>query len=99
MPVRLKAQQIIDEFSSVFDGQVRVMDGEQLCITLVENAIPFCVKTPRTVPFASRDKLFRQNYVELLQQQDIIAPVTDAICWCATIVVTAKKELIALECV
>ena len=70
------AQEIIDEFPSVFDGQVRVMDGEQFCITLVENAVPFCVKTPRTVPFAYRDKLKAE--LELLQQQGIIAPVTEA---------------------
>ena len=69
------------------------MDGEQFCITLVENAIPFCVKTPHIKGQVIKAEL------ELLQQQDIIAPVTDAICWCATIVVTPKKELIALECV
>ena len=44
----LTAQEIIDEFPSVFDGQVRVMDGEQFCIALAENTTPFCVKTPRT---------------------------------------------------
>ena len=80
------AQEIIDEFPSVFDGQVRVMDGEQFGIVLVENAIPFCVKTPRTVPFAYRDRLKAE--LELLQQQGIIAPVTEATRWCAPIVVT-----------
>ena len=83
------AQEIIDEFPLVFDGQIRVMDGEQFCITLVENAVPFCVKTPRTVPFAYRDKLKAE--LELLQQQGIIASVTEATHWCAPIVVTPKK--------
>ena len=62
------AQEIIEEFPSVFDGQVRVMDGEQFCIALAENTIPFCVKTPHTltVPFAYRDKLKAE--LQLLQQ-------------------------------
>ena len=83
------AQEMIDEFPSVFDGQVRVMDGERFHIALAENAIPFCVKTPRTVPFAYRDKLKAE--LELLQQQGIIAPVTETTRWCAPIVVTPKK--------
>ena len=36
------AQEIIKEFSSVFNGQVRVMDGEQFHVTLKENAVPLC---------------------------------------------------------
>ena len=35
------AQEVWEEFPSVFDGQVRVMDGEQFHITLTENAVPF----------------------------------------------------------
>ena len=41
------------------------------------------------MPFAYRDKLKAE--LELLQQQGIIAPVTEATCWCAPIVVTPKK--------
>ena len=40
------AQEIMDEFPAVFNGQVRVMEGEQFHITLVENAVPYRVKTP-----------------------------------------------------
>ena len=40
------AQEVMEEFPSVFDGQVRVIDGEQFHITLTENAVPFCVTTP-----------------------------------------------------
>ena len=65
------------------------MDGEQFHIVLAGNAIPFCVKTPHTVPFAYRDKLKAE--LELLRQQGIIAPVTEAKSWCAPIVVTPKK--------
>ena len=83
------AQEVMEEFPSLYDGQGRVMDGEQFHITLTENAVPFCVKTPQTIPFAYRDKLKAE--LELLQQQGIIAPVTEATQWCAPIVVIPKK--------
>lgn len=83
------AQKIIEEFPSVYDGQVRVMDGEQFRIVLAEDAIPFHVKTPHTVPFAFRDKLKAE--LELLEQQGIIVPVTEATHWYAPIMVTPKK--------
>ena len=66
------------------------MDGKQFHITtLTENAVPFCVKTPRTVPFAYRDKLKAE--LVLHQQQAIIAPVTEATQWSVLIVVTPKN--------
>lgn len=83
------AKDIMKEFPTVFDGQVRVMEGEQFRIQLQDNAIPFCIKTPRTIPFAYRDKL--KEELDLLQQQGIITPVTEATQWCAPIVVTPKK--------
>ena len=82
------------EYQTVFDGQVRVMEGEQFHIRLQEDAVPFCVKTPRVVPFAYRDKL--KEELDLLQQQGIVTPVTEATRWCAPIVVTPKK---GTECV
>ena len=33
------------------------MQGEEFRICLAANAKPFCVHTPRTIPFAYRDKL------------------------------------------
>ena len=59
-------------------------------ISLSENAKPFCVNTPRSVPFAYREKL--QAELEWLQGQGIIAPVTIPTEWCAPIVVTPKKD-------
>ena len=47
-------------------------------ITLVT---PFCVKVPRSVPFAYRDK-FKEE-LKLLQEQGIIAPVREVTEWCA----------------
>ena len=35
-------EEIMAEHPAVFDGQVRVMEGEQFTITLKEDAIPFC---------------------------------------------------------
>jgi len=80
------AESHIAEYPSVFDGQMRVMEGEMFTLTLRDDAVPFCVKTPRTVPFAYRDK--RKKELELLQQQCIITSVTEAIQWCAPIVIT-----------
>ena len=44
-------------FSSVFDGQVKTMEGENFRIEMAEDAWPFCVYTPRFVPFAYCEKL------------------------------------------
>ena len=78
------------EFPSVFDGHIKTMEGEMFHIALTKDAQPFCVNTPRTVPFAYRDKL--QAELDLLQKQGIIAPVTEPTEWCSPIVVTPKKD-------
>ena len=36
---------IMQEFPTVFDRQIRVMEGEEVYLLLVEDGIPFCVKT------------------------------------------------------
>lgn len=81
---------IMSEFPSIFDGKVKVMEGEKFHIVLTDNAQPFCVRTPRTVPFAFRDKLKAE--LDLLESQGIIAPVSVPTEWCAPIVVTPKKN-------
>ena len=81
---------IISEFPSVFDGQIRTMLGVKFHISLTEDARPFCVTTPCTVPFAYRDKLKKE--IDLLLTQGIITPVTKPTEWCAPIVVTPKKD-------
>ena len=83
------ADQIMAEFPSVFDGQVRTMPGEQFHISLTEDARPFCVTTPRSIPFAYREKLKQE--IDLLVDQGIITPVTEPTDWCAPIVVAPKK--------
>lgn len=81
---------LMSEFPSVFDGSVRSMEGEEFRIVLSEDAQPFCVRAPRAVPFALREKL--QAELEHLQCQGIIAPVTTPTDWCAPIVVAPKKN-------
>ena len=82
--------QVIAEFPTVFDGQIRTMPGETFHISLTDDARPFCVTTPRTIPFAYRDKL--RDEIDLLVKQEIIAPVTEPTEWCAPIVVAPKKN-------
>ena len=83
------AESLASQFPTVFDGNIRTMEGEKFSISLKEDAVPFCVKTPRSIPFAYRDKL--KTELDLLQEQGIIAPVTQAMEWCAPIVVAPKK--------
>ena len=80
---------IIQTFPTAFDGQIRVMEGERFHIALTPNAKPFCVNTPRAIPFAYREKLKAE--IDLLVSQNVIAPVTEPTEWCAPIVVTPKK--------
>ena len=80
---------LVSEYPNVFDGKIRTMEGEKFHISLVEGAVPFCVKTPRSIPFAYREKLKAE--LQTLQDQGIIAPVTQVTEWCAPIVVTPKK--------
>lgn len=66
------------------------MEGESFHIELTGETKPFCVKTPRAIPFAYREKL--KSELETLQSQGIITPVTYPTDWCAPIVVTPKKD-------
>lgn len=64
-------EEIMKEFPTVFNGQIKTMKGEEFHISLTDNAKPFCVKTPRSIPFAYRDK--RKAELDRLQKQGIIA--------------------------
>ncbi len=86
----LTTEQLMLEFSPVFDGQVRTMPGEQFHISVTDDAKPFCVSTPRTISLAYREKLKAE--IDLLVDQNIIAPVTEPSDWCAPIVVAPKKN-------
>ena len=84
------SDEIMKEFLSVFDGQIKAMEGEEFHISLTDDAKSFCVQTPRAIPFAYRDKLKAE--LETLQEQGIITPVTHPTEWCAPIVVAPKKD-------
>ena len=83
-------EDLIREFPTVFDGRVRVMNGEKFRIHLKDDARPFCVNAPRTIPYAFRDKV--QKELKTLQEQGIIEPITAPTEWCAPIVVAPKKN-------
>ena len=74
----------------MFNGQIKPMEGEKFHISITDDAKPFCVKTPKAVPYAYRDKLKAE--LTTLQDQGIIAPVTYPTEWCAPIVVKPKKD-------
>jgi len=86
----LTAHHVMSEFPTVFDKQIRSMQGKQFHISLTKDVKPFCVSTPRAIPFAYRDKLKAE--LDLLQIQQIIAPITTATEWCAPIEVAPKKN-------
>ena len=83
------SDEIMKEFPSVFDGQIKAMEEEEFHISLTDDAKPFCVQTPRAI-FTYRDKLKAE--LETLQEQGIITPVTHPTEWCAPIVVAPKKD-------
>ena len=56
---------ILKEFPSAFDEQIRTMTDEEFHIHLTQDAKPFCINTPRSIPFAYRDKL--KTKLKLLQ--------------------------------
>ena len=72
--------EMINMYPTVFDDQIRVMQGEEFHIFVVANAQPFCVHMPWTIPFAYRDRL--KAKLDLLQSQNVITPVTEATTWC-----------------
>ena len=82
------AEQLMLEYSPVFDGQLHTMPGEQFHISITDDAKPFCVSKPRTIPLAYRMKA----EIDLLVDKKIIAPVTEPSDWCAPIVVAPKKN-------
>ena len=54
------------DYHSVFDGVVKIMEGELFHIALTEDAKPFCVHTPHITPYTFQDKLKAE--LQLLQE-------------------------------
>ena len=87
---KVTKEDLIAEFPTVFDGIIRTMPGEKFKIILTDDAKPFCVHTPRTIPFPFREKL--RELLNALLDAGIIASQTEPTDWCAPIVVVLKKD-------
>ena len=72
------------EYPTVFDGRIRTMEVH---ISLTEDAKPFSVNSPRSIPFAYHDKLKAELY--LLDTKVLLHQATE---WCTPIVVAPKKN-------
>ena len=48
---------VVREFPTVLDGKINSMEGEKFHISLTDDAKPFSVNTPRSIPYAYHDKL------------------------------------------
>ena len=65
------------------------MEAEKFHTCFIDDAVPFCVITPRTILFAYWDKL--KVDLDMLLEQEIIAPMTQVTEWCESIVVAPKN--------
>ena len=83
-------EDMLKEFPTVFDGQIRTMPGEEFKIITTGDAKPFCVSTPCTIPYAHMGPT--KEELELLESQGIISKQTEPTDWCAPIVVARKKN-------
>ena len=63
-------QGVIQMYPTIFDGQIRTMEGEKFHISLRPDLKPFCVNTPRSIPFA--------YHIKLKDAQNIIMELTGA---------------------
>ena len=76
------------DYSFVFGGVVKTMEGELLSYSLSRGCKTFCVQTPWTILYAFQDKLKAELQ---LQEQNMIAMVNKPTEWCFPIVVALKK--------
>ena len=87
---QVTAAELMDEFKTVFDGKIRTMPGEEYRIVLTDDAKPFCVSTPRTVPLPLMQPL--KDELDLLEDMNIIRSVTEPTDWCSPISIAMKKD-------
>ena len=72
---------LINEFPTVFNRWVRVMNGELFKTNLRDDTKPFCISTLRSISYAFRDKVKKMDF---LQSQGIIEPAKHPTEWCAS---------------
>ena len=88
--IDITREDLINEFPTVFDGQIRTMPGETFKIELTEDYKPFCVNTPRTIHYSYQEKLKAE--LDLLESQNIIGKQIKPTSNCAPIVIAPKKN-------
>ena len=88
--IDITREDLINEFPTIFDGQIRTMPGETFKIELTEDYKPFCVNTPRTIPYSYQEKLKAE--LDLLESQNIIGKQIKPTSNCAPIVIAPKKN-------
>ena len=79
---------LIQEFSSVFGGKIRTMDGKNFCIKSKDNRNSLCANTILLVRYAHRDKL--KDEIALPKSQGMNELVLEPIEWCVPTTTTPK---------
>ena len=60
----LTKDSIVTDSPMAFVGVIKAMDGEKFHIHLSRNANPFCVTSPRSIPFSYHIKLAAELLLE-----------------------------------
>ena len=79
---------ILAEFPAVFQGLGNL--GEEFEIYLKQDAKPFSLFTPRSVPLPLREKV--RDELDRMESIGVISKVDQPTPWCAGMVVVPKKE-------
>ncbi|XP_068206283.1 uncharacterized protein [Palaemon carinicauda] len=85
------AAALVSAFPRVFGATkiLREMHGGPMHIKLSENARPFAVTAPRTIPYSWRSEI--KDQLDELLEKDVICKVEHPTEWCHPIVPVAKK--------
>ena len=77
-----------DSFPAVFKGLGNL--GEPYTIKLKDNAVPYALCTPRTIPLPLLDKV--EQELTKMESQGVISQVNQPTSWCAGMVAVPKKS-------
>lgn len=79
-------------FPTVFSSSstLKPMKGGAMKIPIKEDATPFSISTPRTIPYGWREKA--KQKIDEMVQKEIIVEVTEPTKWCHPMVIQPKKE-------
>ena len=86
---------VADKYRKLFEGLGVMKDS--YCISLKEDARPFQVSVPRKVPFPLYQKT-KENLDRMLET-GVISRVDQPTDWCASMVVTSKRNAKVRVCV